>query len=66
MALAGHHEVGEQKDHTSAEWQIEAYSTAAPDFIGKLATVIGSDGSISASSGEQWLDLSVSKPPSST
>ena len=27
--------------HASAEWQIWAYTTAAPDFIGDFATVIG-------------------------
>ena len=27
--------------HASAEWQIEAYGSAAPDFIGNYATIIG-------------------------
>ena len=26
--------------HASAEWQIEAYGTAAPDFIGNYATCL--------------------------
>ncbi len=30
--------------HTSAEWQIAAYSSAAPDFLGGAATVMGPDG----------------------
>ena len=36
-ALAGHHKEGESAvDHTSAAWQIKAYSSAAPDFWGTL------------------------------
>ena len=46
-ALAGHHKEGESAvDHTSAAWQIKAYSSAAPDFLGDFATVIGIDGAI--------------------
>ena len=26
--------------NTSEEWQIQAYSSAAPDFIGNFATII--------------------------
>ena len=32
--------------HNSAEWQIWAYSTAAPDFIGDFATVQGANGEV--------------------
>ena len=32
--------------HNSAEWQIWAYTSAAPDYIGDLATVIGADGKV--------------------
>ena len=32
--------------HASAEWQIEAYGTAAPDFIGNYATIIGGNGEV--------------------
>ena len=63
VALAGHHEVGEQKDHTSADWQIEAYSTAAPDFIGKFATVIGSDGSVLRQGSNGWICQSANPRP---
>ena len=31
LAIAGHHE---KADHNSAAWQIKAYSSAAPDFLG--------------------------------
>jgi hypothetical protein len=30
--------------HDSDEWQIWAYSKAAPDFIGEFATIVGGDG----------------------
>ena len=36
VAIAGHHEKGEKADHNSAAWQIKAYSSAAPDFLGDL------------------------------
>ena len=42
-AGAGHHE---EKVNVTPEWQIEAYSSAAPDFIGDFATIIGSDGTV--------------------
>ena len=32
--------------HSSAEWQIWAYSTAAPDFIGEFASVKGANGEV--------------------
>ena len=39
---AGHHEGGHH-DHAgnSKEWEIKAYTSAAPRFIGDHATVIG-------------------------
>ena len=38
---------GEPKgSHASSEWQIWAYTTSAPSFIGNFATVIGGDGSV--------------------
>ena len=39
-AFAGHHEKGVKKmSHASAEWQIEAYTSAAPDFGHDFASV---------------------------
>ena len=35
-----------QVSHASPEWQIWAYTSAAPDYIGDLATVIGADGKV--------------------
>ena len=40
--------------HASAEWQIWAYTTAAPDFIGDFATVIGADGSVLREGTNGW------------
>ena len=40
--------------HASAEWQIEAYSTAAPSFIGNYATVIGGDGKVLRQGSNSW------------
>ena len=55
---AGHHE---KKVNATPEWQIEAYSSAAPDFIGDFATIIGS-GWHCAERGQQWLDLPIREP----
>ena len=40
--------------HNSAEWQIWAYSTAAPSYIGDYATIIGGDGSILREGSNGW------------
>ena len=40
--------------HTSAEWQIWAYSTAAPDFIGDFATVKGANGEVLREGSNGW------------
>jgi len=40
--------------HTSAKWQIWAYISAAPDFIGNFATVIGEDGSVLREGTNEW------------
>ena len=41
-------------DNTSEEWQIQAYSSAAPDFIGNFATIIGSDGKVIREGSNGW------------
>ena len=43
-----------QGSHASAEWQIWAYTTAAPDFIGDFASVIGADGSVLREGTNGW------------
>ena len=40
--------------HNSAEWQVWAYSTAAPSYIGDYATVMGGDGSILREGSNGW------------
>ena len=50
-AVAGHHE---EKVNATPEWQIEAYSSAAPDFIGDFATIIGSDGTVLRQGSNGW------------
>ena len=47
-AFAGHHEEGEKMSHASVEWQIKAYTSAAPDFIGDFASVLGGNGCFSS------------------
>ena len=53
-ALGGHHEMAKGEDHTSAAWQIEAYSSAAPGFIGKFATIIGGNGEVLREGTNGW------------
>ena len=43
-----------EKDHASKDWQIKAYSTAAPSFIGKYATIIGGRGKIIRKGSNGW------------
>ena len=63
-ALAGHHKEGESAvDHTSAAWQIKAYSSAAPDFLGDFATVIGIDGAILREGTNGWICQSANPRP---
>ncbi len=40
--------------HDSAEWQIWAYTTSAPDYIGRFASVIGADGTILREGTNGW------------
>jgi hypothetical protein len=41
-------------DNTSKEWQIKAYSSAAPDFIGNFATIVGADGKVIREGSNGW------------
>ena len=40
--------------HASAEWQITAYSGAAPSFIGNFATIVGGDGDVLREGSNGW------------
>jgi hypothetical protein len=40
--------------HNSAEWQIWAYSSAAPSFVGDKATITGSNGEILREGSNGW------------
>ena len=42
-------------DHSSADWQIKTYSSAAPSFIGDFATVIGGNGEILREGANGWI-----------
>jgi len=46
-------------DHVSAEWQIAAYSSAAPAYIGDFATVIGGNGEVLRKGSNGWTCLSL-------
>ena len=63
FAIAGHHEKGEKADHNAAEWQIKAYSSAAPDFLGDSAAIIGSDGSVLRQGTNGWICQSANPRP---
>ena len=45
-------------DPLSAEWQIEAFSSAAPDFIGDEASIVGYDNSVIRQGNNGWTCLS--------
>ena len=54
VAIAGHHENDEPKSGNTAEWQIKAYTSAAPTFIGDNASVIGSSGDVLRKGTNGW------------
>ena len=62
-ALAEHHASTDAEDHRSAAWQIEAFSTAAPAFIGNSATILGTDGSILREGSNGWTCQSANPRP---
>ena len=45
------------EDPLSAEWQIAAFSSAAPDFIGDDATIVGYDSSVIRQGNNGWTCL---------
>lgn len=54
---AGHHEKGEHGHHdmgNSKEWEIQAYTSAAPSFIGDHATVVGISGEVLREGTNGW------------
>ena len=50
LAAAGEPDVA----HTSSEWQIWAYSTAAPSFIGERATVLDQNNDVLRQGSNGW------------
>jgi len=53
---AGHHEGGKMHGN-SAEWEIETYTSSAPDFIGDFATVVSASGDILREGTNGWTCL---------
>ena len=51
MSLSAYEPYG---SHTSDKWQIWAYSTAAPSFLGDKATIIGSNGKVIREGTNGW------------
>jgi hypothetical protein len=49
--------------HNTAEWQIWAYSTAAPDFIGDFATVKGANGEVLREGTNGWVCVAFNPMP---
>ena len=52
-----------QGSHASAEWQIWAYTTSAPDFIGDFAAVQGGDGEVLREGTNGWVCLAFNPMP---
>ena len=53
---AGHHEGGHMHGN-SEEWEIETYTSSAPDFIGDFATVISASGQVLSEGPHGWTCL---------
>ena len=49
--------------HTSKEWQVWAFSSAAPSFLGNDATVVGTDGSVLRKGTNDWTCLAANPRP---
>lgn len=62
-AFAGHHEGTKAIDHNSAKWQIQAFSSAAPGFLGDFATIIGTDGAVLREGTNGWICQSANPRP---
>ena len=52
---AGHHESGHKGN--TVEWEIETYTSSAPDFIGDFATVVGASGKVIREGTNGWTCL---------
>ncbi len=52
-----------QGSHASAEWQIWAYTTSAPDFIGDFAAVKGGKGEVLREGTNGWVCLPFNPMP---
>ena len=52
---AGHHEKGHMGN--TVEWEIATYTSAAPDFIGDFATVVGASGKVLREGTNGWTCL---------
>jgi hypothetical protein len=55
--FAGHHGDGHKIMGNSEEWEIETYTSAAPDFIGNFATVVGASGEVIREGTNGWTCL---------
>lgn len=53
---AGHHEHGHSHGN-STQWEIETYTSAAPDFIGDFATVVSANGKVLREGSNGWTCL---------
>ena len=60
MSLSAYEPYG---PHTSDRWQIWAYSSAAPSFIGDNATIIGSSGEVLREGTNGWTCQSANPRP---
>jgi hypothetical protein len=55
--FAGHHGDGHKSMGNSEEWEIETYTSAAPDFIGNFATVVSASGEVIREGTNGWTCL---------
>ena len=55
--FAGHHGDGHKGMGNSEEWEIETYTSAAPNFIGNFATVVSASGEVIREGTNGWTCL---------
>ena len=62
-AMTDNHPIADRPNQLSTEWLIKAYSSAAPAYIGKHATVIGDNGEVLRQGTNDWTCMTLNPRP---
>ena len=62
-AMADNHSIADGLNHSPTEWLIEAYSSAAPAYVGGHATVTGDNGKVLRQGTNDWTFMTLNPRP---